>query len=874
MDKLKLEALNKELLRYSTLDITDIYNEFNTTSVGLTSEEAKKRIKKYGVNSIVDKTKQTWWKHLLSSFMNPFNYVLLVIAIVSFFTDVIFQHPKEKSWSTVIIISAIIILSVLVRFIQEYKSSKEEEALKNLIKISVMVERNGEIIEINSKDVAVGDLVHLAAGDMIPGDARIIYAKDLYVSQSSFTGESEPVEKFATLKEECVGCSASIEKSNICYLGSNVLTGTGKAIILKTGKSSYLGIMSEILMQKKTKTSFEEGVDSVAKLLIKFMVVMVPIVLFVNGFTKGDWIEAFLFSISVAVGLTPEMLPMIVTTNLAKGAVALSKKKVVIKRLDAIENFGAMDVFCTDKTGTLTLDRIVLQKYLNIKNVESDEILKYGFLNSHYQTGLKNLMDQAIIEKGKKRGLTDELANYNKKDEIPFDFSRKRMSIVIEDHQKSREMITKGSLDEMLAICSYYEIDGETLSITPDEISIIKENVKKLGEEGMRVILIAKKSVSNDQAIFEVVDEKEMILMGYMAFLDPPKDSAIDAIKSLKSYGIKVKVFTGDNEVITHKICSDVGIVEKRVITGPMINTMNDDELESVLEKESIFARLTPEHKARLVKTLRKNGHVVGFMGDGINDTTAIKEADVGISVDTAVDVAKETADIVLLEKNLTVLVEGVIEGRKIFGNIIKYIKMTASSNFGNMFSVLVASVFLPFIPMLPVQILTQNFLYDISQTTIPWDNMDKDFFEKPRKWNANDIGKFMIYIGPVSSVFDIITFAVLWYFFKANTIETQGIFQTGWFLESILTQTLIVHAIRTRKIPFIESRATTPVMFMTTMIIFVSMVIPFLHIKKYIGFTAVSGVYYLYLLIIIIAYVSFIQIVKKWYIKKFDSWL
>ncbi|MNM65383.1 Magnesium-transporting ATPase, P-type 1 [compost metagenome] len=632
--------------------------------------------------------------------------------------------------------------------------------------------------------------------------------------------------------------------------------------------------MASSFTEDKKTTSFEKGVKSVSSLLIKFMFVMVPIVFVVNGVTKGDWLEALLFAISIAVGLTPEMLPMIVTTNLAKGAVVMAKRKTVVKKLDAIQNFGAMDILCTDKTGTLTLDKIIVEKHLNIHGEEDIRVLKHAYLNSFYQTGLRNLMDIAILEHGEENGLIAFKENYERVDEIPFDFVRRRMSVVLKDKEEKRQLITKGAVEEMLSICSFAEYKGEVVNLTDEIKKKILKTVENLNKEGMRVIGVAQKNNIPDENDFSVKDESNMVLMGYIAFLDPPKESAKDAIKALHENGVEVKVLTGDNDAVTVKVCKEVGIDVSNVLLGNEIDDMEDDELTKAIETTNVLAKLSPIQKSRIIRLLQEKGHVVGFMGDGINDSPALRQSDVGISVDTAVDIAKESADIILLEKSLMVLEEGVIEGRKVFGNIMKYIKITASSNFGNVFSVLAASIFLPFLPMLPIQLLIQNLLYDVSQIFIPWDNMDKEYLMKPKKWNADDIGKFMVYIGPISSIFDIITFLLMWYVFKANSDATQGLFQSGWFIVGLISQILIVHIIRTKKVPFIESRASMPVVVLSLVIVILGISVPFIGFGEAIGLEALPMNYFFWITFILLMYCVVVQMAKKMYIKKFNKWI
>lgn len=657
-------------------------------------------------------------------------------------------------------------------------------------------------------------------------------------------------------------------------MGTIVVSGSAIGIVLQTGNNTYFGSIAESLTGDVGQTSFEEGVKSVSILLIRFMLVMVPIVFVINAITKKNWLEALLFSISIAVGLTPEMLPTLVSTNLAKGAISLSKRRIIVKRLNSIQNFGAMDILCTDKTGTLTEDKIVLEDYLDVLGNENNRVLRHGFLNSYYQTGLKNLLDLAVIHRAKEMGLKEATEIYKKVDEIPFDFTRRRMSVVVESQGGKRQLITKGAVEEMISICSFVEINGDVVPISDELIGEIFETVNKLNSQGMRVLAVAQKNHVPDANVFDVEDESDMVLIGYMGFLDPPKETARPAIKALHSRGVDVKILTGDNDAVTKKIAADLDIPTENVVLGSDIENISDEELYKLASRTSILAKLSPVQKERVISILQSNNHVVGFLGDGINDAQGLKQADVGISVDTAVDIAKESADIIMLEKDLNVLEEGVVEGRRVFGNIIKYIKMTASSNFGNVFSVLVASAFLPFLPMLPIQLLVQNLLYSISQISIPWDNMDEEYIKQPQQWNAGEIGKFMIYIGPISSIFDIVTFWVMWSVFRANTRELMPLFQSGWFVVGLLTQTLIVHMIRTRKIPFIQSRASTPVMVMTFAIMAVGLVIPFTPFGSYIGLVPLPANYFIWLFGILLSYSLLTEVVKRIYIKRFDSWI
>ncbi|WP_461615590.1 magnesium-translocating P-type ATPase [Clostridium sp. Marseille-QA1073] len=870
----RVENSVNRLISFSKMNLEEIYKELNTDINGLSNKDIEDKVEKYGLNQIAHERPTPWFIELIKAFINPFIIVLLVLAVVSLITDVILAAPGDKSYVTVIIISIMVIISGLLKFSEEFKSSKAAEKLKALVKTTTLVHRQdmGKK-EIDMVEIVPGDIVYLAAGDMIPADIRIISSKDLFVSQSSLTGESEPVEKYPNLKEKDKNLGVT-ELDNICLLGTNIISGSTTAVVIATGDDTYFGSMASSLSGPRVKTSFEKGVNSVSVLLIKFMLIMVPIVFFINGITTGRWLEALLFAISVAVGLTPEMLPMIVTSNLAKGAVSMAKHKTVVKKLDAIQNFGAMDVLCTDKTGTLTLDKIVVERHLNINGEEDIRVLRHAYLNSFYQTGLRNLMDVAILEHGKDQGFNELEKNYMKVDEIPFDFSRRRMSVVLKSEDGKRQLVTKGAIEEMLSICTFAEYNGEVVELTEKIKNKVLNMVTKLNNEGMRVIAVAQKNDIPDENTFSIKDESNMVLMGYIGFLDPPKESAAEAIKALKENGVNVKVLTGDNDAVTKKICKEVGLTVNNILLGSDIEKISDEELSKLVDNTNVFAKLSPLQKSRIIKVLQNKGHTVGFMGDGINDAAALRQADVGISVDTAVDIAKESADIILLEKNLMVLEEGVIEGRRVFGNIIKYIKMTASSNFGNVFSVLIASAFLPFLPMLPIHLLVQNLLYDISQISIPWDTMDQEYLRKPRKWNADDISRFMIFIGPISSIFDIITYLVMWFVFKANTPAMQALFQSGWFIEGLLSQTLVVHMIRTKKIPFIQSRATAPVLLLTGVIVVVGIFIPFTSFGASIGLQALPLSYFPWLIGILLSYCILTQIVKTMYIKKFNRWL
>ncbi|HHX92114.1 MAG TPA: magnesium-translocating P-type ATPase [Clostridiales bacterium] len=874
---LSANQISQNLREASLKNIESIYDELGTSTEGLSPVDAAQRLRDFGPNEITYGKRSPWYAYLLKSFLDPFILILLAIVFLTFFTDIAFASMTEKSWVTIVIISIMILISVVLRFSQEYKSQITADNLKDLIPTTTAIKRRGtDAAEIVMTDVVTGDIIHLAAGDLIPADMRLIQTVDLFISQSSLTGESEPVERFADFAASAddIENQNVSDLGNIALMGTIVVSGSAKGVVLQTGNNTYFGSIAESIAKDVGETSFEEGVKSVSMLLLRFMLVMVPIVFFVNGITKQDWLGALLFSISIAVGLTPEMLPTLVSTNLAKGAVSLSRKGIIVKRLSSIQNFGAMDILCTDKTGTLTEDKIVLEKYLDLKGEENDRVLRYGYLNSYFQTGLKNLLDLAVIDRAEKNGIDEALNFYKKVDEIPFDFNRRRMSVVVESEKNRRQLITKGAAEEIVSICSFVEINREVFPITDEIVERVFETVNSLNAQGMRIIAVARKTDVPDVDVFCVEDESDMVLIGYMGFLDPPKESSISAIQALYKHGIDVKILTGDNDIVTKKIASDVGIPSDKIVLGSDIEALSDEDLYELATGTSILAKLSPLQKERVITVLQDREHVVGYLGDGINDAQALKQADVGISVDTAVDIARESADIIMLDKDLNVLEEGVVEGRRVFGNIIKYIKITASSNFGNVFSVLIASAFLPFLPMLPIQLLVQNLLYSVSQISIPWDNMDEEYLHEPQQWNADEIGKFMVCIGPVSSVFDIATFWMMWTVFGANTPEMAPLFQSGWFVVGLLTQTLIVHMIRTRKLPFIQSRASGPVNIMTAVIMALGILIPFTGLGTYIGLVALPARYFAWLLGILIAYSALTEIMKNVYIRKFNSWI
>ena len=880
-----VEATNR-LYQASFSNEEQLLNIYQNTDQGYNEDQAEKSRDEYGENIITHGKQNPIFKRLFDAFINPFTIVLLVLAIISAFTDIIMAEPQDKNPMTVIIITIMVLISGILRFVQETRSGNVADKLLSMIHTTANVLREGNRQEIPLDEIVVGDIVYLSAGDMIPADIRVLNSKDLFISQSTLTGESEPVEKTSNISEEKLSLT---ETSNLAFMGSNVISGSCKAIVIAVGNETMLGAIAKTLNVKPPKTTFEKGVNSVSWILIRFMLVMVPIVLFVNGFTKGNWMQAVLFAISIAVGLTPEMLPMIVTTSLAKGALTMSKHKVIIKNLNSIQNLGSMDILCTDKTGTLTQDKVVLEYHLNIDGKEDDRVLRHAFLNSYFQTGLKNLIDIAVINKQKELGAEQLINKYTKVDEIPFDFERRRMSVVVKDTNGKTQLVTKGAVEEMLKCCSYAESDGQVLPLTDKVIQLVLNKSDELNDLGMRVIAVAQKTNPAEVGQFSVADESEMVLIGFLAFLDPPKATTKDALKALEEYGVSVKILTGDNDKVTVAICKQVGLNADKIILGEQLEEMSDEQLNQQVEDITIFAKLSPSQKARVVQALQSKGHSVGYMGDGINDAPAMKVADVGISVDTAVDIAKESASVVLLQKDLTALEKGVIEGRKTYANMIKYIKMTASSNFGNMLSVLAASAFLPFLPMASIQLILLNLIYDISCTAIPWDNVDEDYLKIPRKWEADDISRFMLWFGPTSSIFDILTYLLMYFIicpkFTAGNLFPQisassfkdlyeAVFQTGWFIESMWTQSLVIHMIRTNKLPFIESRASSFVSLLSIFGISIITIIPFTPIAKSFGLTKLPLYYFLYLALIVLCYMVLVTIIKKIYIKKYKELL
>jgi Mg2+-importing ATPase len=877
-----LSTPTEKLLQAATFHAHTLFESLGASPFGWTEEEAEQQRETAGFNRVKREETPSGFRQLIAAFINPFIGILVLIAIVSYLIDVWLASPAEKDYKTVIVVSIMIGISVCLRFIQEYRSNLAAEKLKDLVTTTATVlRRDAGKVEVDFEEIVPGDIMLLSAGDMIPADCRVLQCKDLFVNQSALTGESIPVEKNDKPVADA-SASSPFELPNLCLMGSDVVSGSATVIAVNTGESTYFGAISKTVAGKRVETSFDKGIHKISWLLIRFMCVMEPLIFLINGFVKGNWYDALLFAIAVAVGLTPEMLPMIVTANLAKGAVNMSKHKVIIKRLNAIQNIGAMDILCTDKTGTLTLDQIVLEKHVNIYGIDDDEVLSWAYLNSFHQTGVKSLMDNAILTHAE---LNEELhvaRDFEKIDEIPFDFQRRRLSVVLRKKDGKHLLICKGAVEELLSIASfaYDPGDDKQLQIFTDEVvpldesarALIVREAQRMNENGMRVLLLAVKEFDAREPNYSVADENELIIVGLIGFLDPAKPSAKEAIERLHTLGITVKVLTGDNEIVTKKICKDIGIPVNHIVTGNELDALTDEDLIARIDSIGIFSKLNPLQKSRVVRVLQVKGHTVGFLGDGINDAGALKQADVGVSVDTATDIAKESADIILLENDLNVLRKGVVYGRRTFGNILKYIKMTTSSNFGNMFSMLGASAFLPFLPMLPVQLLLQNLLYDFSQIAIPWDRVDEEYIHRPQQWDASFLSKFIVCMGPISSLFDYATFAVMFFVFKANLPEHQALFQSGWFVEGLLSQTLVVHLIRTRKVPFIQSWATAPVVALTTLIMTIGIVLPFTPAAHLLSLQPLPWLYFPILLALLTGYALTVQLAKKWFIRRFHT--
>jgi Mg2+-importing ATPase len=832
------------------------------TAGGLTPSRVEERLRSVGRNQVTHQARHTILGELVGRSVNPLNVLLLSLATASYFLG---------DQRAAIMIAVMVILSISLGFLQEHRSNNAADKLQRMVSITATVRRQAGAVPHDPVDVPIeqlvpGDIVLLSAGDMIPADLRLISAKDLFVNQSTLTGEAMPLEKVAAAHAGTA--ETPFDLPNICFMGSAVVSGIGCGVVVLTGPRTAFGQVASAIAEQRVLTSFDKGITRFTWVMLGFILVMAPLVFVINGLTKGNWLEALLFAVAVAVGLTPEMLPMIVTVNLAKGAMAMSRRKVIVKRLNAIQNFGAMNVLCTDKTGTLTQDLIILKRHLDIRGGESDRVLEYAYLNSFYQSGLKNLLDVAVLKHIELEAGLKVRARFQKIDEMPFDFERRRMSVVLGRDDGVHILVCKGAVEEVFAVCKHYDIDGKTGPLDESHFASAMETTTKLNADGFRVVAVAYKEMPPTQDTYSVADEADLTLLGYIAFLDPPKETAAAAIATLQASGVQVKILTGDNDIVTRKICREVGLKVDRIVLGSEMAKLSPDELATLAETAAVFAKVSPAQKAAIINALHRKGHVVGFLGDGINDGPALKAADVGISVDSAVDIAKESADIILLEKSLAVLGEGVIEGRKVFGNITKYIKMGASSNFGNMFSVLGASIILPFLPMTAIQVLTNNLLYDFSQTTIPTDNVDAEYLAVPRRWDIGNITKFVLFIGPISSIFDYVTYFPMLYVF--NAWDNPALFQTGWFVESLLTQTLIIHIIRTAKIPFLESRASNALIATTITIAAIGIALPFSWLGGFLGFVPLPPGYWIALGLILPSYVILTHLVKTWFIRRY----
>ena len=875
-----------------TKSVVEVLDALETSITGVQEDQVEMLRETYGENKLTKATEVPLWKKIYESIINPFTVILLVIAVISLMTNVILAKPGEEDPTTSIIIVVLVLISGGIRFVQELKSDKAASNLSSLIVNTATVIRDGVQQEIPIEELVVGDVIKLSAGDMLPADALLLETRDFFIQQSSLTGESESVEKktmWTPSEEETQ--KPVLESERFVFMGSNVVSGSALAVILVTGNDTMIGRIEKTLNNFDEPTSFEKEMNTISWLLIRLMLVLVPVVFVINGLTDSDWLEAGVFALSVAVGLTPEMLPMIITASLAKGAVIMAKEKVVIKKLNAIQDLGAIDILCTDKTGTLTQDEIILEYPLDIHANLDLGVLKIGYLNSYFQTGLKNLLDRAIITRTEKESIEHEdlrelSTRYKKIDELPFDFERRRMSVIVkEESHEGALLVTKGALEEMLSISAHVQDGKEIHPITEEIRQNILEAVSQLNEQGLRVLGVSQKFYPNASHRFAVEDESNMILMGYLAFLDPPKPSAAPAIQALKEHGVMTKILTGDNEKVTQTVCERVGLPVDHILLGTDIEEMDDATLAIEAEKTTIFAKLSPEQKARIIRLLKVNGHKVGYMGDGINDAPSLKVADVGISVDTAVDIAKEVADVILLDKDLLVLEKGLIEGRKVYANMTKYIKMTVSSNFGNIFSLLFASVFLPFLPMAPVHLIVLNLIYDLSCVALPFDHVDEDFLKEPRAWTAKSITRFMSWLGPTSSIFDIITFAVMFfgiapmitgssYATSTNPAFFLMVFQTGWFIESMWSQTMVIYMLRSPKLPFVQSKPAFSLLVTSLFALFVVTVLPYTPLAGPLKLAPLNGLYFLALILIIAGYMFLVTVVKKAYIKKYNEWL
>lgn len=837
---------------------------------GLSNEQVENRLSTYGKNEMKQKKQKKWYNYLWDSLLSPFNIILMGITIILIYTDIILTSPP--SYANIIVILVLVLASTLLEFFEVYNSNKAAEKLKDLVATTCTVIRNETKIKIPLNEITIGDVILLSAGDIIPADVRVLEAKDLYITQSSLTGESDSVKKSSSTELSSIDEIESItDLDTICFMGTNVTSGSGKAIVIKTGDSTYFGKVANTITSGKPITSFQKGINNLSKLLIRFMLILIPITFLLNNAKHGS-LTAFTFSVAIAIGITPLLLPVILSSSLSKGAVKMSKKKTIVKRLDSIQSFGSMNILCTDKTGTLTEDNIVLEKYLDIKGNEDKKILEYVFLNSYFQTGLKGNIDEAVIKRAEKEEINVIASKYKKIDEIPFDFSRRRLSVIVSDGT-SKKLITKGAIEEILSVCTTVNYKDTINPITSDIKNNILSISKNLNIQGMRVVGVCQKTDIENISEFSVKDESKMTFLGFIGFLDPPKESAKSAIERLNSYGVRVMVLTGDNEYVTRAICEKVNISTKRILTGNKVDKLSDMALLRLLRSTNVLAKLSPIQKARIVRLLRESGNIVGYMGDGINDAPSLTNAEVGISVDTAVDIAKETADIILLEKDLHVLVDGVVEGRKTFGNLLKYIKMAVSFNFGEVLSVLIASILLPFMPITPIQLLVQSLLYDFGQLSLPLDHVDKEYLEKPRRWNLTSIKNFMLFMGPTSSIFDLLVFSILWYGFKLRAPDV-ALFQTIWFSYGVVSNLVGLHVIRTSKIPFFQSHASKGVYLSSITLSIVALIIPFTFIGNFIGLVALPLKYIALIITIPILYCFLALFVKKLYIKKYGEWI
>ena len=864
----KQKDVEKILRENSKLEVEKLFENLKTSYEGISIVEVDERLEEYGKNTVEIKSENTIIHKLKEAFINPFNIVLMIVAGITFFTDIIIASKKDYATFTLII--STILISAIISLKEQTKSDNAAKKLKKMITNKMEVIRDDVQSTVDVENIVPGDIVKLSSGDMIPGDVRFLEVKDLFIDQASLTGESNPVEKLSISK----GNEDITDISNIGFMGTNVVSGSALAVVLATGNNTYFGSMAKSMYNVNEKNSFEKGINDISILLIKFMAVMVPIILVSNIVTKKDFWSSLIFAITIAVGLTPEMLPVITTSTLAKGAIEMSKKKTIVKRLSAIQTFGQMNILCTDKTGTLTKDEVVLEKYMDVLGNESLRILKHAFLNSYFQTGLKNLIDVAIISRAEKENLNILKEKYVREDEIPFDFTRRRMSVVLKDENGKRQLITKGAVDEILDICSFIDIDGKAIELTDELREKVYLVYEENNSEGLRVLAVAQKNNIHDVETFGIQDESNMVLIGFVGFLDPPKESAKGAISALKTHGVDTVVLTGDSEGVALNVCKKVGIKVSNRLTGKQIENFTDEELKEKVKNCHLYSKLSPLQKQRIVRIYQENGNTVGYMGDGINDSPPLKQADVGISVDTAVDIAKETADIILLEKDLNVLEEGVINGRKTFTNLLKYIKMATSGNFGNMLSIIIASIFLPFLPMLPIHILIQNLLNDFAQIGMPFDNVDAEYIRKPKTWDTKGIKKFMFAFGIISTILDILCFIILWYVFKYNNIENAVLFQSGWFVFGILSQTLIIHLIRTNKIPFIQSKSSKQLLISTFTIVLITLAISFTDIATIFDLSRLQVNYIAWILLLMVIYVLLIQIYKKIYIRRNKEWL